>query len=92
MQPQFELSPEVRPGAFSQLWHPPEDHKWGPEQKYLSSDQDGNGLQRGHYTSLHAFITFNLPILTDKSLNITLLPRKSENRSKRKQVKGTLLG
>ena len=86
MQPQFELSPEplLKSGlVFSQIWHPPEDHKYGPEQKYLSSDQDWNGLQRGHYSSLHAFISFKLPTLTDKNLNITLLPRKSEKTSKR---------
>ena len=27
------------------------DHKWVPKQKYLPSDQDWNGLGRGHYSS-----------------------------------------
>ena len=46
-----------------------------PEQKFLPSQaQDRNGLRRGHYSSLHAFVSFKLPILTDKNLNMTLLP------------------
>ena len=90
MQPQFELSPEpllkVRPGAFSQIWHPPEDHKWGgggggAEQKYLSSYPRLEWPAEGSIFKPACFP--KLPILTDKSLNITLLPRKSEKRSKR---------
>ena len=86
MQPQFELSPEpllksglgrlTRYGTHQKTISGP------PEQKYLSSDPRLEWLQRGHYSSLHAFISFKLPILTDKSLNITLLPRKFVKRSK----------
>ena len=42
----------------------------GPEQKYLSSDPRLEWPAEGHYSSLHAFTSFKLPILTDKSLNI----------------------
>ena len=34
--------------------------------------QDRNGLRRGHYSSLYAFISFKLSTSTDKNLNITL--------------------
>ena len=87
MQPQFELSPEpLLKSGLGRL------ARYGTHQKAISGDlnrsifhvtQDWNGLRRGHYSSLHALISFKLPILTDKSLNITLLPRKSEKRSKR---------
>ena len=47
-------------------------------------NKDWNGLHaEGHYSSLHAFVSFKLPIPTDKNHNITLLPRKSEKRCKR---------
>ena len=84
MQPQFELSPEplLKSGLGCLARY--DTHQkticGGPKQKHLSSDPR---LRRGHYSSLHAFISFKLPILTDKSLKITLLPRKSEKRSKR---------
>ena len=55
----------------------------GPEQKYLPSAQDRNVLQRGHYSSLHAFVSFKLSISTNKTVNVTLLPQKSEKRCKR---------
>ena len=93
MLPQFELSPE--PLLKSGLGHLA---RYGTHQKTISVGgglngsifhltQDWNGLRRGHYSSLHALISFKLPILTDKSLNITLLPQKPKKRSKRKQVK-----
>ena len=85
MQPQFELSfePLLKSGLGSLA-------RYGTHQKTISEDRslnrsifyltrDWNGLRRG----LYAFISFKLPILTGKSLNITLLPRKSEKRSKR---------
>ena len=85
MQPQFELSPEPllksRLGRLARYDTHQKTICGGPEQKYLSSDPR---LRRGHYSSLHAFISFRLPILSDKSLRITLLPRKSEKKSKRK--------
>ena len=84
MQPQFELSPEpLLKSGLGRLARYDTHQKTicgGPEQKYLSSHPR---LRRGHYSSLHAFIGFKLPILTDKSLKIILLPRKSEKRSKR---------
>ena len=53
-----------------------------PEQKYLPS-QRLESLQRDHYFSLNVFVSFKLSTSTDKNLNITLLPRKSEKRCKR---------
>ena len=55
----------------------------GPEQKYLPSDPRWNVLQKGRSSSLHAFVSFKLPIPTNKTVNITLLPQKSEKRCKR---------
>ena len=85
MQPQFELSPEpLLKSGLGRLarygTHQKTISGGGPEQKYLSSDPR---LRRGHYSSLPAFISFKLPILTNRNLNITLLPRKSEKRSER---------
>ena len=87
MQPQFELSPEpLLKSGLGRL------ARYGTHQKTINGGlnrtifhlvQDWNGLRRGHYSSLHAFISFKMPILTDKSLNITLLPQKSEKRSER---------
>ena len=37
----------------------------------------------GHYSCLHALVSFKLPIPTDKNPKITLLPQKSEKRCKR---------
>ena len=87
MQPQFELSPEPLLnsglGRLARYGTHQNTISDGPEQKYLSSDPRLEWPAEGHYSSLHAFISFKLPILTDKSLNITSLPRKSEKRSKR---------
>ena len=88
MQPQFELSPKpLLKSGLGRL------ARYGTHQKTISGGgvnrsifhltQDWNGLRRGHYSNLHAFIILKLPILTDKRLNITLLPRKSEKRSER---------
>ena len=91
MRPQFQ-SPrviiELRPGALGQ-----EATSGRPEQKYLPSDQRLEWPDAdGHYSSRHALVSFTLPILTDKNLNITLLPQKSEKGAKEKQVKRTLFG
>ena len=87
MQPQFELSPEplIKSGLgrLARYGTHQKTISGGPEQKYLSSDPNWNGLWRGHYSSLYAFISFKLPILKNESLNITLLPRKSEKRSEK---------
>ena len=96
MQPEFELSSEplLKSGLGRLARH-------GTHQKTISGGsyrsifhltQDWNGLRRGHYSSLHAFISFKLPRLTDKSLIITLLPRKSKKGLEGKQVKRTLFG
>ena len=42
---------EIKPGALGQVLHSPRDHKCATKQKYLPSDQDYNGLGRGHYSS-----------------------------------------
>ena len=77
--------PEVRPGVLGQISHPPGDHKWGTwtECCIFLLTQDRNVLQSGHYSSLHAFVSFKLPIPTNKTVNVTLLPQKSEKRCKR---------
>ena len=82
MQPQFELSPEplLKLGLGCLARYGTHQKTISVGKKYLSSDPR---LRRGHYSSLHAFISFKLPILTDKSLNITLLLRKSEKTSKK---------
>ena len=62
MQPQFELSPEplLKPGV---------EHlaRYGLNRSTFHLTQDWNGLRMGHYSSPHTFISFKLPILTDKS-------------------------
>ena len=67
MQPQFELSPEPLKSGLGRLarysTHQKTISGGRAEQKYLSADP---GLRRGHYSRLHAFISFKLPILTDK--------------------------
>ena len=97
MQSQFELSPEplfkLGLGRLARYGTHQKTISGGrAEQKYLSSDPRLEWPTEGHYSSLHAFMSFKLPILTDKSLNITLLPGKSEIGPKGKQVKRTLLG
>ena len=42
---------KVEPGALGQILYSPGDHKWAPAQKYLPSDQDWNGLGKGHFLS-----------------------------------------
>ena len=79
MRPQFESLKaiiEVSPGALGQ------ETISGRSIFHLTKDWNGLHAER-HYLSLHAFASFTLPILTDKNLNITLLPRKSKKRCKR---------
>ena len=87
MQPQFELSPEpLLKSDLRRLARNGTHQKTiigGLNRSIFHLTQDWNGLRRGHHSSLHAFISFKLPILTDKRLNITLLLRKSEKRSER---------
>ena len=84
MQPQFKLSPEsFLKSGLGRLARYGTHEKRGLNRSIFHLTQDWNGLRMGHYSSLKAFISFNLPILTDKSLNITLLPRKFEKRSER---------
>ena len=42
---------KVKPGALGQILQSPGNHKWAPEQKYLPSNQNCNGLGRDHYSS-----------------------------------------
>ena len=55
MRPLFKLSHghllRSSLGALGQILYSPGDHKWAPEQKYLPSNQDWNGLGRFHYSS-----------------------------------------
>ena len=63
MWPRFKLS------------HGQETISGRPEQKFLPSDPRSEWPGRGHrYSSLHAFVSLKLPILSDKNLNIKLLP------------------
>ena len=91
MQPQFELSPEplIKSGLgrLARYGTHQKTTSGGPEQKYLSSDPNWNGLWRGHYSSLYAFISFKLPILKDESLNINIATTKIRRGLKRKQVR-----
>ena len=58
--------------------------RYGTHQEYLPSNPRTEWPAEGHYSSLHAFGSFKLPVPTDKNLNITtFLPRKSEKRCKR---------
>ena len=70
--------------ALGLIWHPPGDHKsWDLNRSIFHLTKDWSGLRRGHYFSLYVFISFKLPIPTDKNLKITLLPRKSVERCER---------
>ena len=89
MQPQFELSPEplLKSG-------PEHLARYGTHQKTIIGflnrsifhlTHDWNGLQRGHYSSLHDFISFKLPILRKKDYHEN--PKRG---LKGKQIKRTL--
>ena len=89
MWPQFELSPgpllKSDLGPLARYGTHQETVSGTPKQKHLPSDPKSELPAEGPLfkPALHAFISFKLPILTDKNLNITLLPRKSEKRCKR---------
>ena len=85
MQPRFELSPEPLLmsglGRLARYGTHQKTISGGPEQKYLSSDprlEWPRPAEGPLFKPAYAFISFKLPILTDKSLNIAATKIRKE--------------